>query len=93
MNNKDFFLSLADCKTDNEVINILKKNGYWDDFSKWQPFGGIEDNSSTIGNQAEKQSRGVDINKHPVSNIPNAKQGFKMLFSAAPFLEYQRELI
>lgn len=54
MSNKDFFLALANCETENEVINILKQNQRWDDISRWQYFGGIEDNYSTIGNQQSR---------------------------------------
>ena len=60
---------------------------YWKD-STW-----VFDDDS-VGLLAEPFVSGIpEMINDMVSNIPNAKQGFKMLFSAAPFPEYQRELI
>lgn len=44
-------LNLFSAETEDEVINILKKAGYWDDLNVWRPFGDNENNWSVIGNQ------------------------------------------
>jgi hypothetical protein len=54
MNNdqiKQLCLSLMKADTEDEVITILKKVGYWEDHSVWRFYGDIENNYSTIGNQ------------------------------------------
>ncbi len=51
MDYESLCLCLADSENEKDVINHLKKAGFWDDSSCWQNFGGIEDNWSTIGNQ------------------------------------------
>lgn len=51
MSYRDLCFSLAQCETENEVITILQKEGFWDDPSCWRYYGDIEDNFSTIGNQ------------------------------------------
>jgi len=54
MNNeeiKNFALSLAEIDSENDVINILKKYGLWDQESYWQEYGDDPINYSTIGNQ------------------------------------------
>ena len=38
--------------TEEEVIGLLRGDGYWDNPSAWRPFGDREDNFSTIGNQS-----------------------------------------
>jgi hypothetical protein len=48
---KQLCLSLMHADTEEEIISILKKAGYWDDQSAWQIFGDNENNYSTIGNQ------------------------------------------
>ena len=37
--------------TENEVINILKHEKYWDNENAWRNFGDNENNFATIGNQ------------------------------------------
>ena len=60
---------------------------YWKD-STW-----VFDDDS-VGLLAEPFVSGIpEMIDDMASNIPNVKQGFRMLFSAAPFPEYQRELI
>ena len=44
-------LNLIHCESEQEVIDILKKENYWDDEDNWQFFGGDENNFSIIGNQ------------------------------------------
>lgn len=48
---KELALSLVKCESENQVINTLKENGYWDDTSSWRYFGDNENNFSIIGNQ------------------------------------------
>ncbi len=48
---KSFALELAAADTEKEVINILKKAGYWDEDSAWHEYGNNPMNYSTIGNQ------------------------------------------
>ncbi len=48
---KKFALALAEAETEKEVINILKKAGYWDEDSAWCEYGNDPMNYSTIGNQ------------------------------------------
>jgi len=48
---KDLCLSLAKAESEQEVIQILKKAGYWDDQKYWELYGSIENNFSIIGNQ------------------------------------------
>lgn len=48
---KKFALSLAGADAEKEVINILKKSGFWDDDSAWREYGDNPINYSTIGNQ------------------------------------------
>ena len=45
-------MDLLRADTEEEVIGILRQAGYWDDPAVWKPFGGREDNFSTIGNQS-----------------------------------------
>jgi hypothetical protein len=57
MNNeqiRNLCLSLMHADTENEVIEILNKVGYWDDLSVWRFYGDFENNYSTIGNQQAK---------------------------------------
>ena len=51
VNNKSLCLSLVKAETEDTVIEILKRNGYWDDSNVWRNFGDNENNFSTIGNQ------------------------------------------
>jgi hypothetical protein len=48
---KQLCLRLAKSESEDEVINILKNAGYWDNQSNWRFYGNIENNFSTIGNQ------------------------------------------
>lgn len=51
MNNKDLAIQLAHCESENEVIAALSAAGVWDDPKFWLPFGDIENNWASIGNQ------------------------------------------
>jgi hypothetical protein len=44
-------LSLVKAESEQEVIKILKKTGYWDSQKNWEFYGDIENNFSIIGNQ------------------------------------------
>ena len=41
------------------MIDILKKENYWDDNENWQFFGGDENNYSIIGNQQSKPETAI----------------------------------
>ena len=56
---KDLCLSLIKCESEEEVIDILKKENYWDDSENWQFFGGDENNYSIIGNQQSKPETAI----------------------------------
>lgn len=56
---KDLCLALVKCESENEVIEILKKEKYWDRDENWQYFGGDENNYSTIGNQQSKPEAAI----------------------------------
>ena len=47
-------MSLVKAETEEEVIEILKTRGYWDDEQAWHNFGDNENNFSTIGNQQSR---------------------------------------
>ena len=49
---KEFALSLAKADTEKEVVNILKKWGFWDDETAWREYGDNSMNFSTIANQS-----------------------------------------
>lgn len=44
-------LSLIKAESEQEVITILEKSGYWNSQESWKFYGDIENNFSTIGNQ------------------------------------------
>lgn len=60
--------ALMRADTEGEVIDLLKRAGYWDDPSAWRPVGDLDNNFSSIGNQqseavaalVEKIVNGVD---------------------------------
>jgi len=43
--------SMVNANSEQEVISILKKAGYWDNQENWRFYGDIENNFSVIGNQ------------------------------------------
>ena len=54
VNDKDtqvLCLHLLQAETEDEVINILRDIGYWDDRSVWKPYGDIPNNRGIVGNQ------------------------------------------
>jgi len=50
-NLKDLCIALAKSESEKEVIDILKKWGYWDDPTAWRYYGDNENNFAVIGNQ------------------------------------------
>ena len=46
------FNKILRCETEAEVIEVLTKEGYWDDSRAWRSYGGVDSNYSTIGNQS-----------------------------------------
>ena len=54
MDVKELAIKLARTETEDEVVQILKDEGYWDDYSYWRSFGDNDNNFSTIGNQQSK---------------------------------------
>ncbi|MFN8310886.1 MAG: hypothetical protein U0T73_13070 [Chitinophagales bacterium] len=56
---KDLCLALVQCETEEEVIEILKREKYWDRSENWQLFGGDENNYSIIGNQQSKPESAI----------------------------------
>jgi hypothetical protein len=51
---KDLCLSLMKADSEDEVIQILKDAGYWDDDDAWRFYGDRETNYNAIGNQQSK---------------------------------------
>jgi hypothetical protein len=43
--------ALLKCETEDEVIGLLKKLGYWDDRKCWTPYGQISNNRGVVSNQ------------------------------------------
>ncbi len=50
--NQNLCMDLLRADTEEQVIDLLRQHGYWDDPEAWRPFGDREDNFSTIGNQS-----------------------------------------
>jgi hypothetical protein len=48
---KEFCLRLLTAETEEEVVEILKRYGFWDDRSVWKPYGDIQNNRSIVSNQ------------------------------------------
>jgi hypothetical protein len=44
-------MSLVKAETEQEVVRLLKSQGYWDNQKNWKFYGDIENNFSVIGNQ------------------------------------------
>ena len=54
MNPKELCLNLAYANTEDDVVNLLTMEGYWDDLSTWRYYGDNENNYATIGNQQNR---------------------------------------
>lgn len=76
MNNDDIkslCISLMNSETEDEVIAILKKAGYWDDPKYWRLYGDTESNWSAAGNQANEPEAAL------VEKITNSRDARLML--------------
>ena len=51
---QELCMGLLRADTEEEVISILQQQGYWDDPAVWVPFGGKDNNYSTMGNQTSR---------------------------------------
>lgn len=51
--NENLCMELLRADTEEQVIDILRQHGYWDDPDGWRLFGGRENNFSIIGNQSK----------------------------------------
>ena len=51
---KTLCLALMNADTENEVIDLLSKAGFWNDPSAWRYYGDYENNFNTIGNQQSR---------------------------------------
>ena len=61
MDSKELCLRLLKTDREEDVINILKDAGYWDDPSVWRLYGDKEGNYSTAGaQQAEPEAALVE---------------------------------
>lgn len=49
--NYDLAIKLATSETEEDVICLLKNEGYWDNYACWKAFGDVKNNYSIIGNQ------------------------------------------
>jgi hypothetical protein len=56
---KDLCFALVKCETEEEVIELLKQEKYWDRPENWQLFGSDENNYSIIGNQQSKPESAI----------------------------------
>lgn len=59
MDNKDLCISLANANTEKKVINLLKRNGFWDNEEHWAYYGNRENNFGTIGNQQKSPDTAI----------------------------------
>lgn len=56
---KDLCIALVQCESEEEVIELLRKEKYWDKQENWQYFGNDEGNYSIIGNQQSKPEAAI----------------------------------
>ena len=72
MMEKALCLSLMRAETEDEVINILKENKYWDEPKYWRFYGDKENNYSAAGNQADESEAAL------VEKITNSRDAILM---------------
>jgi len=48
---RDLCLALLRCETENDVVEVLRSKGLWDDRTLWRPYGDISNNRGVVGNQ------------------------------------------
>lgn len=51
MNTYDLFNKILHLETEDEVVELLKKNDIWTNSDFWRPYGGLENNIGVISNQ------------------------------------------
>lgn len=51
MENRDLAVGLTRARTEDDVVDLLTQAGFWDSAENWRPYGDMENNFSTIGNQ------------------------------------------
>ena len=56
---KELCVKLAKAESEDEVITLLKKEGYWDNPDVWKNFGDNENNFATIGNQQSRPEAAI----------------------------------
>ena len=56
---KELCVKLAKAESEEEVITLLKKEGYWDNPDVWKNFGDNENNFATIGNQQSRPEAAI----------------------------------
>lgn len=56
---KELCVKLAKAESEEEVIALLKKEGYWDNPDVWKNFGDNENNFATIGNQQSRPEAAI----------------------------------
>lgn len=56
---RDLCIALVQCESEEEVIELLKTEKYWDKDEYWQFFGADEGNFSIIGNQQSKPETAI----------------------------------
>jgi len=49
--NNELCMTLLKCESEEEVIKVLKKLGYWEDRKCWVPYGQIPNNRGVVSNQ------------------------------------------
>jgi hypothetical protein len=54
---KELCLSLIKADTEQEVIQLLRDAGYWDNTAVWRFYGDRETNFNTIGNHPSADGR------------------------------------
>ncbi|MFC1712483.1 hypothetical protein ACFL6S_02375, partial [Candidatus Poribacteria bacterium] len=51
MDYEQLCIALAHCETEDDVIRLLQRQGYWDEPMAWRNYGDNENNFATVGNQ------------------------------------------
>ena len=51
MDNSTLCQRLLEAETETAVVSILKEAGYWENSTAWRPYGDLDNNYGTIGNQ------------------------------------------
>ena len=71
---KNMVIKLVACETENEVVQVLTEEGYWNtNDGIWQPYGGVENNSGQI------QAQSSDSTSALVEKLTNSGDSLLML--------------